>query len=155
MESVNICRNTVATISQSQTLNSCNNVTRTVSRRPSRSSLNLLPRGLADYSSRSSLYVNRSEGLKLVCRDGGAYKVKSNGQRGRIVSAKGSDNGSPRPDYRFFLHPCSVFFMYEHLSFTRYIVRDLDSLVGVVERDEEIVSQVFLVQVHRREFVSL
>jgi len=100
MESVSICRDTVATISQRQTLNSCNNVIRTASRRPSS---NLLPRGLAGYSSQSSLYVNRSEGLNLARTGGRAYKVKSDGQRGRVVSAKGSDNGSPRPEYRFSL----------------------------------------------------
>lgn len=116
MESVSICRETVATISQRQTLNSCNNVTRTPSS-------NLLPRGLAGYSSQSSLYINRSEGLKLACRGGGAYKVKSNGQPGRVVSAKGSDNGNPRPEYRFSLH--SVCFLNGHLSFTRYIIRNL------------------------------
>jgi hypothetical protein len=29
--------------------------------------------------------------------------VKLNGRGGRIVSAKGNDNGTPRPEYRFEL----------------------------------------------------
>lgn len=96
MGSVSIFRDTVA---HSQALNSCNNVTRASSRRVSRSGLNSLPCGLADYSSQSSLYINRSESLKLACRDGGLYVVKLNGRGGRIVSAKGNDNGTPRPEY--------------------------------------------------------
>lgn len=117
MESVSICRDSV-TYSLIR-----NNVTRTVSHRRS---LNLLPSGLADYSSQSSLYVNRNDGLKLACRNGGAYKVKSTGRRGRIVSAKGSDDGSPRPEYRCFTHFCSVHLIYGHLKFARHIARELE-----------------------------
>lgn len=98
MESVSICRDSVTTCSLIR-----NNVTRTVSHRRS---LSLLPSGLADYSSQCSLYVSRNDALKLACRNGGAYKVRSNGRRGRIVSAKGSDDGGPPPQYRFGTHPC-------------------------------------------------
>lgn len=106
MESVSICRDSATPCSVIR-----NNVTRTVSHRRS---LSLLPSGLADYSSKCSLYVNRNDCLKLACRNGGAYKVRSNGRRGRIVSAKGGDDGGPPPQYRFVSYSCSVYLMYDH-----------------------------------------
>ena len=121
MGSVSICRDTVAAIAHSQTLNSCNNVTRTSIRCVTRSLWNSLPRGLADCFSQSSVYINRSKSLKLACRDGGAYVVKLDGRGGRVVvTAKGSDNGTPRPEYRFPLRPGYVSLLYGWLSFIRY-----------------------------------
>lgn len=121
MGSISICRVTVAAIVHNQSFNSSNNVTRASSRRVSRSLLKSLPRGLADYSSQSSLYISRSEILKLAGRDGGAYLVRVDGRGGRIVCAKGSDNGTPRPEYRFPLRPCCVFLLCGCLSLSDII----------------------------------
>lgn len=101
MGGVGICPDMVSAISHSPSFSSCNNAVIKSSRFHSRRSLPL-PRGLAEFSSQSSLYVRRSDRLELACRGGGARGVKLNGKLVRVVCAKGSDNGPPRPEYRYF-----------------------------------------------------
>ena len=94
MESMSICREFSAANSHGQTLNSLSNVVRPTIR-PGQFLRPFVCSGIADISSQSSLFFHEGT-LKIASR---VRRLKTNRQRGAVVCAKDSENGT-RPQYR-------------------------------------------------------
>lgn len=94
MESMSICREFGVANSHGQTLNSFSNVAGPTIR-PCQFLRPFVCSGIADISSQGSLFSHGGM-LKIASR---VRRLRTNRQRGAVVCAKDSENGS-RPQYR-------------------------------------------------------